>query len=134
MKGKIFPHFATICKYAKYFKVDAHMLIDLVEESAQNRPEDNKRIVPFYCKGYTNGCVFGEWLQRSIMRKQIEIIDLAEEMGICRFYIYQHMRGNASPSADVVRKYCAVFEEKRPWEEIYSMTRKPKEVSDASLA
>lgn len=125
MNGKTFPYFETLCKYARYFRVDTNILSDLVEESVQNCPADNKRPLPFYCKSYTNGCAFGEWLQRSIMQRQIEISDLANEMGICRFYIYQHMRGKASPSAYVVRKYCSVFEEERPWMEIYFMTKTP---------
>lgn len=123
MRGETFPYFETLCRYARYFGADADMLSDLVEESVQNRPEGSKRILPFYCKSYTKGNPFGEWLQRSIMRKQIEIVDLSKEMGICRFYIYQHMRGKASPSPYVVRRYCSVFEEERPWQDIYSLVK-----------
>lgn len=133
MNGKAFPHFKILCKYARYFGVDADMLCDLVEESLQNCPVDNKRSLPFYCKSYTNNCAFGEWLQRSIIQKQIEIVDLSSKVGICCFYIYQHMRGKAMPSAYIVRKYCSVFGEERPWEEIYSMARKLQEASNASL-
>lgn len=130
--GTIFPHFSTLCKYANYFKVDVDSLRDLIEESITSRKKNSRRM-PFYCSGYTHGSPFGLWLRQSIMNRQIDLADLAKEMGVSRYIIYKHMRGVTKPSVKLIRKYCEVFDEHDPWEEIYLLTAQPKEVSNASL-
>lgn len=130
--GTLFPYFSTLCKYANYFKVDIDSLRDLIEESIASRKRGARRM-PFYCRGYTNGSPFGLWLQESIMKHQIDLADLAEEMGVSRYIIYRHMRGVTKPSVKLIRKYCEVFGDRDSWTEICLLTVRSKEVTNASL-